>query len=106
CNAAARHFRAVASDRVESELLAAGAYWAARSEQACRRPQAVEPLLMAAARTPESFYGLLARETLGMDKSLAGGRLPAPGRIESLPNVRRALRLVELGEHGLAEEMI
>ena len=106
CNGAARHFRAVAGDRVESELLAAGAYWAARAEQACRRPRAVEPLLRAAARSPESFYGLLARETLGMDKTLAGGRLPAPGRIESLPNVRRALRLVELGEYGLAEEMI
>jgi soluble lytic murein transglycosylase-like protein len=106
CNAAARHFRAVAYGRSETELAAAGAYWAARAEQACRRPQAVEPLLRAAARSTESFYGLLARETLGMEKSLAGGRLPAPGRVENLPNVRRALRLAEIGEYRLADEML
>ena len=106
CNAATQHFRAVATGRSESELAAAGYYWAARSEQACRRPQAVEPLLRAAARSAESFYGLLARETLGMDKTLPGGRLPAPGRIESLPNVRRALRLAEIGEFRLADEML
>ena len=106
CNAAARHFRAVATGRSESELAAAGAYWAARSEQACRRPQQVEPLLRAAARSAESFYGLLARETLGMDKSLPGGPLAAPGRIENLPNVRRALRLAEVGEYRLADQML
>jgi soluble lytic murein transglycosylase-like protein len=106
CVAAARHFRAVAGGRSESELAAAGYYWAARSEQACRRPQAVEPLLRAASRSSESFYGLLARETLGMDKALPGGALPAPGRIENLPNVRRAMRLVEVGEYRLAEEML
>jgi len=105
CEAAARHFRSVAYGRAESELAAAGAYWAARAEQACRRPQAVEPLLRTAARSPESFYGLLARETLGMDKRL-GGQLPAPGRVENLPNVRRALRLAEIGEYRLAEDMI
>ena len=106
CEAAARHFRAVASGRSESELAAAAYYWAARSEQACRRPQAVEPLLRAAARSAESFYGLLARETLGMDKTLPGGRLPAPGRIESLPNVRRAVRLAEIGEYRLADQIL
>ena len=106
CNSAARHFRAVATGRSESELAAAAYYWAARSEQACRRPQAVEPLLRAAARSAESFYGLLARETLGMDKSLPGAALPAPNRIENLPNVRRAMRLVDIGEYRLADEML
>lgn len=106
CNAAARHFRAVAAGRSETELAAAGAYWAARAEMACRRPQAVEPLLKAAARTPDSFYGLLSRETLGMDKALPVAQLPPPGRIENLPNVRRALRLVEIGEYRLADEML
>ena len=106
CNAAARHFRAVGTGRSESELAAAGHYWAARSEQACRRPQAVEPLMRAAARSPESFYGLLARETLGMDKKLFGDPLPAPNRVENLPNVRRALRLAEIGEYRLADTML
>ena len=106
CNSAARHFRAVAYGRSETELAAAGAYWAARSEQACRRPHLVEPLLRAASRSAESFYGLLARETLGMDKALAGDLPPAPDRIQNLPNVRRAMRLVEVGEYRLAEDML
>ena len=62
---------------------AAGGYWAARSEKACRRPRAVAPLLKAAARSPESFYGLVARETLGMDTSLP----PEPARGPPASNI-------------------
>ena len=105
CNSAAGHFRAVAYSQAESELRAAGAFWASRAEQACRRPGNVEQMLKLAARSPESFYGLLARERLGMTKAL-----PAPSaassRIESLPNIRRANELSAIGERGLAEQMI
>jgi len=105
CNAAAAHFRAVSISRAESELVAAGAYWGARSEMACRRPQLVEALMKTAARSPESFYGLVARETLGMDK-----RLLPPARalasVAQLPNVRRASELAAIGERSLAEEML
>jgi len=107
CNAAARHFRAVAGGRSESELAAAAYYWAARSEQACRRPAAVEPLLRAAARSAESFYGLLARETLGMDTKLPSD--PYRGfdpPVDQLPNVKRATELARIGELSLAEEML
>ena len=68
CNAASNSFREVGSRAQQRELASAGYYWAARAEQACRRPRSVAPLLKAAAGSPESFYGLLARETLGMDK--------------------------------------
>jgi soluble lytic murein transglycosylase-like protein len=66
----------------------------------------VAPLLRAAARSNESFYGLIARETLGMDT-----RMPAESRrfdaaVENLPNVRRAEELVRIGEHPLAEELL
>jgi soluble lytic murein transglycosylase len=105
CNASAGHFRAVASGIAESELVAAGAYWAARSEMACRRPQLVEPLLKVAARSPESFYGLIARQTLGIDKSIPPA-MRAPASINLLPNVRRATELVAIGERELAEEML
>lgn len=106
CEAAARAFREVASTSRESELVAGAYYWAARSEQSCRRPGAVAPLLKAAARNPESFYGLIARETLGMDT-----RLPPehPSRIDAvamLPNVRRAAELNAIGERWLAETML
>ncbi|MEO5578589.1 MAG: lytic transglycosylase domain-containing protein [Sphingomicrobium sp.] len=105
CNAAAAHFRAVSISRAESELVAAGAYWGARSEMACRRPQLVEQLMKTAARSPESFYGLVARQTLGMDKALAPAPR-APSGIAQLPNVRRAAELAAIGERSLAEEML
>ena len=106
CGSAATHFRAVANGRAESELAAAANYWAARSEMACGRPRAVAPLLKAAARSPESFYGLVARETLGMDKGIPPLAARPNSRVESLPNVRRALLLAEIGEYALADDLL
>ena len=105
CANAAAHFRAVSISRAESELVAAGAYWAARSEMACRRPHLVEGLMKQAARSPESFYGLVARQTLGMDRKVAVGA-PPPASISALPNVRRAVELAAIGERAAAEEML
>ena len=106
CNAASNAFREVASRSVQRELGAAGYFWAARAEQACRRPQAVEGLLKAAAASPESFYGLLARETLGADKRLPRDAHNGISRVENVPNVRRAEELVSIGQHWLAESML
>lgn len=104
---ASRDFQQVAAVAQQRELRAGGLYWAARAEQACRRPASVEPLLRAAAESPESFYGLLARETLGMTTALPTdsfvGRDPP---IEQYPNVQRAIELARIGEPALAEEMI
>ncbi|MEO8142386.1 MAG: lytic transglycosylase domain-containing protein, partial [Sphingomicrobium sp.] len=105
CTNAAAHFRAVAISRAESELIAAGAYWAARSEMACRRPQLVEGLMKQAARSPESFYGLVARQTLGLDRKVAPGAR-APASLSAVPNVRRAVELTAIGERALAETML
>ena len=107
CEAASRAFREVAATTRETEFSAAGHYWNARAEMACRRPRAVAPLLKAAARSPETFYGLVARQTLGMTKALP--KYAASGdasRVESLPNVRRATELVKIGQHWLAEDML
>lgn len=106
CESASRAFREVASTAIQRELSAAGYYWAARAEQACRRPRSVEPLLKQAAASPESFYGLLARESLGVDTSLPRDLHNGLGRIESIPNVQRAEELVKIGQPWLAEEMI
>jgi soluble lytic murein transglycosylase-like protein len=105
CESASRHFRGVASGRAESELAAAGAFWAARAEQACRRPGQVDNLLRVAAKSSESFYGLLARETLGI-ASAPPRAARAPASIERLSNVKRAAQLAAIGERGLAEEAI
>ena len=104
---ASRDFQQVAALADQRELRAGGLYWAARAEQACGRPRSVEPLLRQAALSPESFYGLLARETLGMDTRLPAdpyvGRDPS---VDQLANVRRAKELVRIGEPTLAAEML
>jgi soluble lytic murein transglycosylase-like protein len=110
CQSASNSFQQVARLAQQRELRAGGYYWAARSEQACRRPRSVAPLLKAAANTaegPESFYGLLARESLGIDTKLPPD--PNIGRdppVANLPNVRRAIELARIGEINLAEEML
>jgi soluble lytic murein transglycosylase-like protein len=109
-NAASATFQQVASLAQQRELRAGGYYWAARAEQAAGRPRSVERLLKSAASTSEaseSFYGLLARETLGMPTELSGD--PFVGSdppIEALPNVQRAVELARIGEPALAEEML
>jgi soluble lytic murein transglycosylase-like protein len=110
CESASRDFQQVAALAPQRELRAGGLYWAARAEQMCRRPAAVEPLLRAAANTvegPESFYGLIARQTLGMSTELPSD--PFTGRdpqIDQYPNVQRAMELARIGEPALAEEML
>jgi soluble lytic murein transglycosylase-like protein len=105
CNGASAAFRQAAGT-TQGELRAGALYWTARAEQACRRPQSVEPLLRAAATSPESFYGLLARETLGTETTIAKAP-PAPLQsVQNLPNVARAEALVAIGEHWLAEDML
>lgn len=106
CNSASAAFRQAAADTSQSELRAGAYYWTARAEQACRRPQSVEPLLRAAAQSPESFYGLLARETLGTDTALPDAPDIATQSVDMLPNIRRAQALVAIGERSLAEDML
>jgi soluble lytic murein transglycosylase-like protein len=106
CNSAAREFREVAGTATQRELSAGGYYWAARAEQACKRPQAVEPLLKAAAASPESFYGLIARETLGTATKIPRPVPVSTAGVDNLPNVRRASALAAIGETALAEEML
>jgi len=110
CNSAAIFFQQVAQLAQQRELRAGGYYWAARAQQACRRPTQVTPLLKAAAsadESPESFYGLLARESLGMPTQLQPDRLAGyDPPIDQYPNVKRAIELARIGEPALAEEML
>lgn len=109
-NAASGAFQQVARLADQRELRAAGYYWAARSEQAAGRPANVEQFLKAAATTPEStesFYGLIARETLGMPTKLTRDSLtPTDPPVDNLPNVQRAIELAKIGEPALAEQML
>jgi len=106
CESASRAFRDVATTATQREMTAAGYYWTARAEQACHRPQNVEALLKAAATSQESFYGLVARETLGTDTRIAPAAPVSTASVDSLPNVRRATELAAIGERSLAEDML
>jgi len=109
-NAASNDFQQVGRLAQQRELRAGGYYWAARAEQAAGRPGSVERLLKSAATTAEateSFYGLLARETLGLSTELAQD--PFIGNdppVDALPNVQRAVELAKIGEPSLAEQML
>jgi len=109
-NAASAEFQQAAQLADQRELRAGGFYWAARAEQAAGRPASVERLLKAAA-TPyeasESFYGLLARETLGMPTSIPADPFSNyDPQISQYPNVQRAIELAKIGEAALAEQML
>ncbi len=108
CEAAADAFASVARRAPDSELRAAGLYWAARSEMVCQRPQNVQALLRSAAQSNETFYGLLASQTLAMAPQ-ADSRAPlSPGwdSVATEINARRAMALVEIGERSLAEDYV
>jgi soluble lytic murein transglycosylase len=106
-NAASQAFQQAAANTTQRELRAGGLYWAARCEQAAGRPRSVTPLLRQAAVSAESFYGLLARESLGMDTKLpADPHLSYDPPIEQYPNVQRAIELMRIGEPSLAEELV
>jgi soluble lytic murein transglycosylase len=110
CNSAATYFDAVGSRAGDPELMAAGQYWAARADLRCARPERVQPRLRTAARLGETFYGMLAGASLGLKQSTienAGSFTRTDWRqLATRPNVRAAIALTEIGEHGLADELL
>lgn len=109
CTAAGTAFEEVGSRARDPEMMAAGLFWASRADMACQRPERIEPRLRTAARMGETFYGLIARAALGIDDGRdAGVKLTATdwAAIGTIPNVRRATALAEIGETTLAETML
>lgn len=87
--------------------IGAGAYWAARAHLRARNFPAVSRWLELAAEHPHTFYGQLARRTLGIDTRYAFAA-PAfePGharRLADHPEGARALALIQVGEAERAE---
>ena len=110
CGPAEDAFTRVGANASDAEMRAAGLFWTARAEMACGRFDKVQQRLRAAARNPETFYGLIAARLLGI-------AVPASATAPKLtteewttlavhPDVRRAAALAEIGEYGLADEML
>jgi soluble lytic murein transglycosylase-like protein len=108
CEAAAEAFVSTARRTTDQELAAAGHYWAARADLACRRPERVQGHLRSAARLGETFYGILAARALGLRQSTipnSGSLARADWRtLADRSNVRAALALMEIGERSAADE--
>lgn len=108
--AAAASFANVAARADDSDMRAAGYYWAARANTAARHPQKVSPLLLAAAREEETFYGLLAGETLGLPipRGLQRDHLSAADqqKIAALPGASIAATLAKLNRTADADEAL
>lgn len=87
--------------------VAAAAYWAARAHVKLRHAEEADTWLVLAADEPRSFYGMLARQKLGLDvavKQTEQGLTPLEvSQLQSLPASRRALALVQIGESDRAE---
>ncbi len=86
----------------------AGAYWAARAHLRARQPDAVDGWLQHAAQFPHTFYGLVARRTLGIDPEF-NFRSPALTiahleALKEIPGAYRALGLLQVGRTDLARD--
>jgi soluble lytic murein transglycosylase-like protein len=109
CETAARQFDAIGQVyAANSDIRAAGAYWAARSHVRCGRPwMATERLKSAVARDKDGFYGLLASEALGLNSNLDWREpdfIQADWTtLKAHPGAQRAAALVEIGQLGLAD---
>lgn len=110
CLAAADAFSRTAQLSTNAELTAAAHYWNSRALVRCRQPEKASGPLRAAARMDETLYGMLAAEQLGMS-------LPrtheAPDftqadwqQLRDVGNIRIAVMLAEIGEDGLADEVL
>lgn len=109
CVAAAPAFASVAALGQNDDMRAAGAYWASRAYMMCGQPEKVASLLRLAARAEDTFYGMLAREALGMPVAAAP---PASfgsvewRSIQASPNARAAIALAAIGENDKADELL
>lgn len=110
CAAAQSAFASVAQRAGDTELRSAGLYWATRADIACGRPDLVQGRLQTAAQYGETYYGLLARQALGLiDGADANGRAPATDdwrALERRSNVKVAAALTEIGEGALADKLL
>nr|WP_278254113.1 lytic transglycosylase domain-containing protein [Sphingobium sp. BYY-5] len=110
CRTAAPAFANVAAFATDADMRSAGAYWASRAYMVCGEAEKVENYLKLAARSEETFYGLLARESLGLPLGSApvGSRFGALEwqKLKNSPNARAAIALSAIGENGRADELL
>jgi soluble lytic murein transglycosylase-like protein len=99
--------RAARSDGASPALRAAAAFWTARAAVRARRPQQYVPWMLQAAQEPRTFYGMIARRSLGLPPGLVWERdMAADSHAQHLAETAggwRALALLQIGQRERAE---
>ena len=107
--AAFEAFDAVSRQSTNDDLKAAGLFWSARAAMAIKQPHQVQPRMQNAAQLPETFYGLLASESLGMEpiarKAAKLTRLDW-NSLKNQQNAVLAVSLAEIGQTKLADQAL
>lgn len=107
--AAFNAFDQVSRLSTNDDLKAAALFWSARAAMAVRQPQQVQPRMQKAAQLPETFYGLLASEALGMEpiarKAAKVARVDWTS-LKDQENAVLAVSLAEIGQNRLADEAL
>ncbi len=109
-NGAAAAFYKAATETGDADMRSGGYFWAARAVMADKHPERVNAMLKAAAKESETFYGLLARETLGMpvqDTLRRDAVTPADwAKLKTLPNARNAVVMMGIGRASDADQAL
>lgn len=107
--AAFEAFDTVARQSSNDDLKAAGLFWSARAAMAAKQPQQFQSRMQNAAQLPETFYGLLASESLGMEpiarKAAKVSKLDW-NSLKDQQNAVLAVSLTEIGQTKLADEAL
>ncbi len=110
CQNAAASFEQAASSAQNDELGAAASYWAGRAWTRCRAPEKVANAMRSAARRRDTLYGMIASEALGLKETSVASApdftLDDWQQLRQVSNVRLAVELAEIGEDGLADELL
>jgi soluble lytic murein transglycosylase len=98
---------AARTDEGSPWAVSAAAFWAARAELRSDHPELFNYWLGIAAQNPRTFYGLLARRTLGVDSyidfDLPGFTMLDGQILNGIAAGHRALALVQIGDNVRAE---
>jgi soluble lytic murein transglycosylase-like protein len=106
---AAAHFEALAqSGQVHGWTAAAGGYWAGRAFVKSRQPVRAARAFRHAAQFDRTFYGILAHAALGNALNFDWDTVELTeahiAALEATPAGRRALALLDAGQHGPAAD--
>ncbi|TNE30545.1 MAG: lytic transglycosylase domain-containing protein [Alphaproteobacteria bacterium] len=102
--------RTAESQRSSRAMKAASSYWAARSALRAGNPRVSGLWLKLSSQYPRSFYGLIARQTLGVRSHQFDWSLPVQDEAAHVLPVlesatgRRAIALLDAGQSTLATE--